>query len=90
MRMKQRVHASIRRLNLQEIFMNRISITAEKERFISEREIIERYGISHTSLWRWVRDGRFPKGEFLGPNTKRWPLSKLLEWEKEAKAGAAA
>ena len=70
--------------------MTRLTTTTENERFISEREILERYGISHTSLWRWVRDGRFPGDEYLGPNTKRWPLSKLLEWEKEAKTGAAA
>ena len=54
-----------------------------QNRCLTEKDILNRYQISHTTLWRWVREGRFPQGEFLGPQTKRWPLKKLLRWEKE-------
>ena len=46
-------------------------------RFSDLKEIIP---VSRTTLWRWVRDGRFPSPLELGPNTRAWRESDVRSW----------
>ncbi len=45
-----------------------------------------RYQISPNTVWRWVREGRFPKPVKLGPGVTAWRLSDLERWESEREA----
>lgn len=39
-------------------------------------------GCSRTTVWRWMRDGIFPKSYRIGPNICAWDLNSVLEWAK--------
>lgn len=40
-------------------------------------------GKSRSTLWRWCRDGRFPKPERIGPNSIAWRQSAVSAWVKD-------
>ena len=35
---------------------------------------------NRTTLYRWIKDGRFPKPIRLGPNSVAWRWSAIEEW----------
>ena len=41
-------------------------------RVLRRKQILEMFGISNTTLWEWVRTGKFPAPIDLGPNTRAW------------------
>ena len=43
--------------------------------------------IDHSTLWRWVKQGRFPQPVKLGPNITAWSAQSVHDWI-EQKAGA--
>lgn len=47
----------------------------------------ERYGVSTDTIWRWVRNGTFPKRYKLGGGTTRWRLADLIEHEATFQVG---
>ena len=49
--------------------------------FLTVEQVAERYGVSADSIWRWKRSGRFPAPRRVGPNTTRWHIADLLEYE---------
>ena len=49
--------------------------------------VLDRLGVSRTTLYRWMEDGHFPKPIRLGPNTIAWRASDLDQWlDDRAKA----
>lgn len=36
--------------------------------------------ISKSTLWAWVKDGKFPKPVKLGPRTTAWKVSEIRDW----------
>lgn len=50
------------------------------DRIIREPELLKRIGVSSTTLWRWEKNGLFPKRIPLGPNCKGWLESEINEW----------
>ncbi|HKJ77740.1 MAG TPA: AlpA family phage regulatory protein [Gammaproteobacteria bacterium] len=63
----------------------------EAERYLTDRQVATRYGVSRITPWRWARGGDFPAAVHLGPSTTRWRLSDLLEWERSRqKAGSSS
>lgn len=36
--------------------------------------------VAHSTLWQWVKDGRFPKPVKLGPRTTAWDVSTLRDY----------
>lgn len=36
--------------------------------------------ISQTTLWRWVKDGNFPKPVKLGPSVTAWSSRSIQTW----------
>jgi prophage regulatory protein len=44
---------------------------------------------SRTTLWRWCRQGRFPKPLKLGPNRRGWRRSELRAWARDPEGWAA-
>jgi prophage regulatory protein len=55
-------------------------MTEEKPRvLLRQSEVIRRLGISKTSLYEGVQDGRFPKPIKFGERTARWLESEIEE-----------
>ena len=50
------------------------------ERFLGVREITELTGKSRPTIWRWCRDGHFPKPRKIGPNSIGWLESEVEAW----------
>ena len=36
--------------------------------------------INHSTLWRWVKLGRFPSPVKIGPNTTAWEAQAVYDW----------
>jgi prophage regulatory protein len=54
----------------------------EKGRFLRKPEVLERTGVSDTTLWRWEQKGLFPKRVPLGPNIAGWWSPEVDAWEQ--------
>lgn len=50
--------------------------------FLRDTEIARRYSISRPTVWRWVKEGKFPKPLKLGGGSSRWKLRDLEAWEQ--------
>ncbi len=51
--------------------------------YFSDKQISERYSTHRTTVWRWVRQGLFPKPVKLTPGCARWPLDEIEAYESE-------
>jgi len=51
------------------------------QQYFSDQDLAERYGVSRLTVWRWVREGRFPAPVKLGPNCSRWTGADMEQWE---------
>ena len=51
-----------------------------RERMLRLPKVVERTGLSTTTLWRRERAGEFPKRRRLGPNSVGWMESEVNEW----------
>jgi prophage regulatory protein len=53
--------------------------------------VAKRLSVHPQTLWRWIREGRFPKGIKIGPMTTIWTEAMLADWlEKKAKENRPA
>ena len=50
--------------------------------YLFVEQVAKRFGVSKDSIWRWTRNGGFPKPLKLGGSTTRWRLSDIEEWER--------
>ena len=50
--------------------------------FLRDTEAAVRYGVSRPTIWRWTRNGKFPKPVKLGAGSTRWRSSDLEAWEQ--------
>lgn len=53
------------------------------DRFIYRNEILTITGKSYPTIWRWCRDGHFPKPKQIGPNSIAWLESDVRAWQKQ-------
>jgi len=56
-------------------------------KYIRAQELATILAVHRTTLWRWVRDGHFPRPVRLGPNTVAWDSIQIDAW-LAARAGA--
>ena len=52
------------------------------DRIIRKPELLKMIGVSHPTIWRWEKAGRFPRRINLGPNSTGWFESEVAEWLK--------
>jgi predicted DNA-binding transcriptional regulator AlpA len=52
-------------------------------RMLGEKEVLKLLGIGHTSLWRMVKRGQFPKPTFMSPNRCFWFEDQVLAWQNQ-------
>ena len=50
------------------------------DRLIKKAELLELVSASYPTIWRWMRDGAFPRPVILGPNRVAWRESEVREW----------
>lgn len=55
------------------------------EKYLNDREVAERYGISRAGVWRHSEKGLLPKPVKLGHST-RWLASELDEADNQLRA----
>lgn len=53
---------------------------------LTVQQVATRYNVSTDTIWRWKRDGTFPKGIRVGPGVTRWRLTDLMEHERTMRA----
>lgn len=53
--------------------------------YLSRREVLNRFGIGNTTLYRWMesKEVNFPRPVYLSPKSPRWSQSSLETWEQE-------
>ncbi|WP_111748638.1 helix-turn-helix transcriptional regulator [Salinisphaera orenii] len=51
------------------------------QQYLSVKDVAGRYRIGVSTVWEQVAAGRMPAGIKLAPNTTRWRLSDLIDWE---------
>lgn len=49
--------------------------------YLTLNQVTQRFGVSHTTIYRWMELQRFPKKIRLGANTIRWKKSDIDAWE---------
>lgn len=65
-------------------------ITNDTDYYLSVIQVAARLGVSTDSIWRWKREGSFPKAVKLGSRTTRWRLSDIEAWERSLQIGFLA
>lgn len=50
------------------------------ERLLRRREVESRTGLSTTTIYRLMRQERFPLPLKIGPKAVRWPESEIADW----------
>ena len=54
----------------------------DRERYLKDTEVAERFGIARQTVWKRVNQGYLPAPVKLPPNSTRWRLSSLLDFER--------
>ena len=59
------------------------------EVYLTVEEVAQRFNVSTDTIYRWKRDGDFPKAVKLSRGTTRWRLSEIEAWESTCEVGFA-
>jgi prophage regulatory protein len=51
-------------------------------KYISDKQLSERFATSRATIWRWVHSRDFPQPVKLSPGCTRWKISDVEDWEK--------
>jgi len=54
----------------------------QSQEFAKDKYLAGRYGVARATIWRWVRDGQFPKPKKIGPGCTRWAMQEIYKWEE--------
>ena len=49
-------------------------------KFLRIKNVMEKTGIAKSTIWLWVREGKFPKPIKLSPRITVWNEDKISEW----------
>ena len=64
--------------------MTKPASTAASNYVLRHHDVCEMLGVSRATLWRWQRDGHFPKPKQIGPDGPRalfgWLASDIEAW----------
>lgn len=52
---------------------------AEPPRLIGKPEVLDRVGVTFATIWKWQREGTFPRGREVGGKTL-WVEDEINEW----------
>ncbi len=51
-------------------------------RFLAVPDAARRYGVSRSTVWRWIRRQRLPAPIKLSPSVVGWWIDDLVQWEQ--------
>jgi prophage regulatory protein len=67
------------------MYLNQINYFNEvSDMYHNVREVAERFGVDPSTIWRWVKDGFFPKPYKFGPATTRWFEGDIKTFEEKS------
>jgi prophage regulatory protein len=66
-----------------------IPITMPAEGFVRMPTVLAVFGTSKSTLWRWIKEGKFVAPDKLGPNSIGWDVAKLRAHMDKIRQGAA-
>ena len=49
----------------------------------TRQQLEKLFKVSPATIYRWIKEGRFPKPIHLGPNMVRWKASDIESWLAE-------
>lgn len=52
---------------------------AQTERFVRKKRLAQILGVSQTTIWRWVKEGKLPQGILLSKHCRVWRMSDVDE-----------
>ncbi|WP_318182897.1 helix-turn-helix transcriptional regulator [Pseudomonas fluorescens] len=52
------------------------------DRFMRERDVIAVTSLSHSTIWRAMKVGRFPRPVLISPGRVGWRESSIVAWQK--------
>jgi len=58
-------------------------------KYVAWSYVHEVTGKPRVTVWRWMRDGHFPKSRKLGPNSVGWVKSEVDEWAQSREVACA-
>ena len=58
-------------------------------KYLSDKDLADRYGVHRTTVWRWVSNGALPHPVKLSPGCTRWRGADVEQFEARAATGAA-
>lgn len=61
--------------------MQSFNETQHSRRLCKVQTVAELYDVSVPTIWRWVREKKFPAPIKLSPGCTRWRFSDLEPWE---------
>jgi predicted DNA-binding transcriptional regulator AlpA len=59
-----------------------------RSKYARSRDVLQRFLISRTTLWRLVRNGKFPAPVYMPGGQRRWLLADLERFEAELRGAA--
>jgi prophage regulatory protein len=65
------------------------AISGTPGHFLDVSDVANRYRVSTDTIWRWSRNGGFPKPCKLSAGSTRWRLTDLIDHEAQLSTGFA-
>ena len=50
--------------------------------YLTDKQVANRYGVHRTTVWRWVRTGKFPAPKSISDGCRRWADDDIAAHEK--------
>lgn len=63
-------------------------MAVELERYLREEQVLQYTTLSHATMWREIKAGRFPKQIRLSPGRVGWKASEISQWMTDPEAYA--
>ncbi|HPQ44625.1 MAG TPA: AlpA family phage regulatory protein [Syntrophales bacterium] len=51
--------------------------------YIKDKDIANRFDVDRATIWRWSKNGNFPKPIKMSDGCTRWSLNEIENWEQE-------
>ncbi|SWO60023.1 MULTISPECIES: helix-turn-helix transcriptional regulator [Klebsiella] len=59
--------------------------TLPESGYMRPAQVMRHFQISESTLWKWVKNGKFPKPDRLSDGVTRFDVAELREWVKSRK-----
>lgn len=59
---------------------NYYALYIEDSRLVRKPEIAQLLGIQRTTLWRWIKNGKFPQPAMIQSGRSYWRFADIHQW----------